>query len=820
MKTLQPTNDTAGKPEIKSKKLAQSSPKWLKQLIKKRPLLAEKKIKAGNLELKSWLDFTGELNLEAVAKDATAETEPTLLLKAYTGKLMELNGWPYPVVIDLRGASYDKKVTPIIADHKTSMRVGHTVEQVIIRAGEKGKIGSEAIRGPFVGARGIRSSDMEIAKGIMGDLKRGFPMQVSIGAKVHAAVFVDEDESVEVNGRSFDGPIIVASRSSIRELSVLVLGADNDTSTVLAARLKGNIDMDFEAFLEDLGLVLAELSETQVTKYKQLWAGKASPVTLKKKRKKFVTAGGGDDDSDDDDDDDDDDNPPSRKKKKLKASRKADLDDDDNDDDDTALKARASKIADEEERVEGIREIAARFPEIEKITIGKKKDLTMAQARSHAIRERMSSDQFELLCRRASYPDLSEGGPAIHNAVKDVDAKALECAILRQAMIPESGINSKSQKKYGLEAMYDQKILEASHHKQYQINNSIENLMSLQIRAAGRNLGYLRGRSGDIMAEAHRAWGEIKASGFSTINVVNVLENVMHKAAYAAFVSVEGVWPLIARRKPLNDFKVHALYRLDYDGHFRKVAPDGELKHISMVDSKKTIQAETFGAMLTIDRKTRRNDDLGLVIEQARGFGSLGAQRIEEAVMVLLLSNPGSFFATGNGNLISGAGSALGISSLETAQLAFRNKVINGKPIAVGPSILLVGTNQEILSGRLWRETRTEIIGPEGSQMFTDNPFAGRFKPVVSGYLNNTSITDQDGHAISGQSDTQYFLLADKDAPQGAALVIGFLDGRETPYFDEEETQFNIPGGIQMRAYFDFGVAMHITQMALKSVGA
>jgi len=48
----------------------------------------------------------------------------------------------------------------------------------------------------------------------------------------------------------------------------------------------------------------------------------------------------------------------------------------------------------------------------------------------------------------------------------------------------------------------------------------------------------------------------------------------------------------------------------------------------------------------------------------------------------------------------------------------------------------------------------------------------------------------------------------------------GFLDGRETPYFDEAATEFSVPGGIQMRSYFDWATAMHITQMAFKSAGA
>jgi hypothetical protein len=760
---------------------------------------------------KADFEFVG--NLDVAAASSEGDKEPQLTLMANTGVPMDLAGFPYPVVVDMKGARFHKNKTPIIADHKTSNRIGHTTEQLILKAGEKSLLGDKKVIGPFIGARGVRSSDMEIAKGIVTDARKGFPFQVSIGAKVLAATFVDEDEEVDVNGKTYEGPIIVATRSSIRELSVTVLGADGNTETIVASRLKKEIDMEFEEFLKDLGLTLEGMTPEIEAKYRQLWKGSEPPKKNAKKGKRLKAQPKDDDDDPPDDEDPPDDDPPASRR--VRASNNFDLKE--------YVTKRRQLDAEEDERRGSIVAVANRFSEagITKMKIGGK-ELTFEAARSHAIREGWEADQFELECRRASRVDLEAGGPAIHIVNKEVENEALECAILRQAMMPLNEVNVKSGTKYGLEHIYNEKVLTASEKQQYRINNSIENLYRLQIVAAGKNLGYLRGES-NIQAEAHGAWvkaKELKASGFSTINVVQVLENVMHKAAMLGFVATEGVWRQISSVRSLNDFKIHALYRLDYQGHFRKVAPDGELKHLSLVDTKKTIQAETFGAMLTIDRKTRINDDLGLVMSQAQGFGSLGAQRIEEALFVLLLSNPGSFFAAGNGNLLTGAASALGLTSIETAQVSFRNQVINGKPISVAPSILLVGTTNEVLAGRIFSQSNLEVTTTANVPQFANNPFVGRYRPIGSGYLNNTSITDQDGRAISGQSATQWYLIASPNAPQGAALVIGFLNGRQTPFFDQEETQFNIPGGIQMRGYFDFGLAMHITQMALKSAGA
>ena len=753
--------------------------------------------------------------------EAAAETEPNFLLLAYTGKPVRVAGYKYPVLIDMAGVRFDKRTTPVIKDHKTNQEIGHTLEQMILPPGKVGKIGGKDFKGPLIAAVGVPSADTRWKRQFIKSGRKGFPWQVSVGARVLDGYIVAAGETVKVNSQTWEGPLVIAAETLIRELTVTVLGADNDTSAVVAAKAKpGGSIMDFEAFLESLNLKLADLSDEQVTKFKQLWQGQEDPKPPKKSGKK-LRAKEPEDEEDEDEEDD------RRSRRKVKKGKKilATANGDEEEEEDPAQRY-ADIAAAEDERIEAIKGIANEFQSVEHVEVdlrGKKTKMTLPSFRSHAIRSKMQPDAFELTLRRAGYSDLGDAGPAIHRMDKDINAKALECAILRSHGVPSrdtvlEGGQYGQKREYGLELMFDEKTLEASHERKYNINGDLNALLAMQVRAAGKHPLHVSGDA--LFAEAVHAWEEIKASGFSTLSITNILENVMHKEAMAGFESVEGVWRLIAGRKSLNDFRAHALYRLDFSGHIQKVATDGELKHISMIDSKKTIQAETYGAMLTIDRKTRKNDDLGLVLDKARGIGTLYGMRIEEAVMVLLLSNPGSFFHANNNNLISGAGSALGLTSFQTALQKFRDQVINGKPIAVSPSWVLVGTALEILAGQIYNEARIEITTTADTPKFGNNPFVRSFRPIVSGYLNNTAITDQNGKALSNQSATQYYLGARPNAPQGSGLVIGFLDGRESPYIDEAETQFNIPGGLQIRCYGDFGVAMHVTQLLLKSAGA
>ena len=146
---------------------------------------------------------------------------------------------------------------------------------------------------------------------------------------------------------------------------------------------------------------------------------------------------------------------------------------------------------------------------------------------------------------------------------------------------------------------------------------------------------------------------------------------------------------------------------------------------------------------------------------------------------------------------------------------------INGKPVSVSPRMVVTGTTLETTANNLWSEDRFNLAADStGGDRFTNNPHKGLYRPHVTPYFNNTDITDQDGKGLSGQSDTRWALFGNPSAPQGSCLTIGFLDGKETPYVDSAETQFNVPGGLQIRSYLDWAVAMHIEEMAVDSTGA
>ncbi len=166
------------------------------------------------------LNLSATLKVRA-AKDSDGKKLAKLRLFAYGGRPMRLSGFFDPVVIDLAGARFDKDKTPVIVEHDTGKRVGHTVTQKINRNG--------------IFAEAVVSSSMAIAAGIVADLQNGFPFQVSVGAEIRKGHFLEPGETAEVNANTVEGPLIVATEVVIKELSLAVLAADNQTSAEMAA---------------------------------------------------------------------------------------------------------------------------------------------------------------------------------------------------------------------------------------------------------------------------------------------------------------------------------------------------------------------------------------------------------------------------------------------------------------------------------------------------------------------------------------------------------------------------------------------------------
>jgi hypothetical protein len=177
-------------------------------------------------------DDASSINLQAA--EAAEEGKPALRkfsMVAYTGGAMRLGGWPYPVVVDLAGMRVTRKSRPILKDHDRASIVGHTDD---IMVGDS-----------LLEVAGVISGVGNTAQEVIATSENGFPWQASLGANADKVVFIPEGKSATANSREFKGPVYIARKSTLGEVSFVALGADDNTEARIAAgQAEGDDDLD------------------------------------------------------------------------------------------------------------------------------------------------------------------------------------------------------------------------------------------------------------------------------------------------------------------------------------------------------------------------------------------------------------------------------------------------------------------------------------------------------------------------------------------------------------------------------------------------
>jgi hypothetical protein len=446
------------------------------------------------------------------------------------------------------------------------------------------------------------------------------------------------------------------------------------------------------------------------------------------------------------------------------------------DDPSAAAQIRAEALA-ETQRITAIRKVCAgRQPEIEAKAIGEGWD---------AIR-----CELEVLRANRPKPPLASAPAAIVRESETMDNRTLEAACVLTANLDS------------VEKQYDERTLEAANRR---FRGGIT-LQELLLEAAWAN-GYSGRNFRDSRAVLRAAFGRDIQAGFSSIDIGGILSNVANKFLLDGFFSVERTWRNICAVRNVSDFKTVTSYRLIGTDQYEQVAPGGELKHGNLGSESYSNKADTYGLMLSIDRRDIINDDLGAITTVPRKLGRGSGLKINDVFWTNFLNNA-AFFAVGNKNYLTGVDTALTIDGLTKAEQTFMGQVdSDGKPIGIMPSIVLVPTALSAIATQLNKSL--EIRDTTSSTKYPiANPHQGKFRAEVSRYLSNSKY--------AGNSSKAWYLLADpNDLP---VIEVAFLNGQESPTIETAEADFNVLG-IQMRGYHDFGVALQDPRGGVKSKG-
>ena len=687
--------------------------------------------------------------------EASNGAKPKVVGVAYSGGKMSLPGWRHPVVVDLAGMEIPESV-PLLTNHenKTDSRIG---------------LISAAVRNNVLEITGEIVSDSKDAADIIAQGKAGADWQLSIGADVKECELVKG--SREVNGQEVEGPFYHIKKSTLREVSVVAVGADAHTNMKVNAKFN-LVNQEGEAMnnKSETKSVSAVSAPNDAVPPEKKPEPEQKPGNPANKPGEPANKPG-----------EPEKKPDNAEKKPGQAAAEATppaIQASAGDVAATAREAAQNAVKAERERISEIQAICdGEFPEIEREAIaGGWTPEVVTKKVLETIRAERPAANVNISVKTAP-----EGGEL---------RKTIEAAMCLRV-----GVSADQ-----LEKSYGAQTVEAG---MAEMDMPLKQLLIECMKLDG--IPYSRGFDNETIRAA-----------FSSVSLPGILSNVANKKLLQSYEAQPIIAMKLCSTGDLNDFKENDRFRLTDVGDLLPIAADGEIKDGGLIEESAKNQLDTYGKKFCLTRKMIINDDLGAFMKVPTAMGNRAARLIDQLFFSRLLSNPAqadgkALFSTNHKNLLSGASSALSSDSLKKAIQLFLDQVdADGQPISVEPKYLLVPTALKHLAIELTQGATLIMSGTDNAVRPALNVLSDENLQVISSpYLGNS--------AYEGSSQTGWYLFGDPKTVD--TWEIGFLKGKRTPTVERGETDFNTLG-LWFRVYFDLGVREQDHRGMVKANGA
>ncbi len=269
-----------------------------------------------------------------------------------------------------------------------------------------------------------------------------------------------------------------------------------------------------------------------------------------------------------------------------------------------------------------------------------------------------------------------------------------------------------------------------------------------------------------------------------TSDFAALFANVANKRMRNAYEENVGTYTLWARRAPnAPDFKAINVVQMSGAPDLLKVNEAGEYTYGTVNDGNSSYGVVTYGRIVALTRQAIINDDLRAFDRLATAFG-FSARRLENRLVYAQLT--GAAYSAQNGNLQTGAGSALSANSLAAARSAMRlQKGLAGEELNLAPAYLIVPAALEQTAYQL---TSSNFV-PATATAINEFRAGGRtaVEPVVEPILDGSSAASWYAVASSAAVDTVEYC---------------YLDGAEGPVI-ESKNGWEVDG-VEYKCRLDF----------------
>lgn len=299
----------------------------------------------------------------------------------------------------------------------------------------------------------------------------------------------------------------------------------------------------------------------------------------------------------------------------------------------------------------------------------------------------------------------------------------------------------------------------------------------------------------------------IMAGQMGSSDFVNILANVAHKAMLKGYDEAEETFAQWTSTGTLSDFKTVSRVDLGIFPSLDKVEEGAEYNYAKLSDRGVTLALATYGKMFAITRQAIINDDLNAFTKVPSKMGRAAHRTIGNLVYALLTSNPvmadgNNLFHANHKNLASGAGSAMGVASLDAGRVAMakqQDKDANAVALNIRPALLLAP------------------VGLQGTahQLMASQTEPGQNNAALANRVANMAkvITDARLDAVSA---TAWYLSANPASTD--TIEVSYLNGVQTPTLEQREG-WNVDG-VEFKVRHDAGVNLLDFIGLYKSAGA
>ena len=181
--------------------------------------------------------FCFELGQFAVEQPVEGKKKRTFTGIAYSGEPIVEHWYWERIIFDLDTIQIKGRI-PALLEHRTSQRAG-AINSHSVSHEEGLKIEGSLLSNEF-GTQVAQDSD------------DGFPWQMSVRIEPSSTEEIAADQTVSVNGKTYQGPITVFRGGRIREVSFCALGADDNTNAVAASHSPKNFNQPEDTDVTEL----------------------------------------------------------------------------------------------------------------------------------------------------------------------------------------------------------------------------------------------------------------------------------------------------------------------------------------------------------------------------------------------------------------------------------------------------------------------------------------------------------------------------------------------------------------------------------------